>query len=79
MKTAIQKMIDKWESELGSYIPNAPIYKAFIEEAKTFLEEEKQQIIDAYIQGFCHCEYEGVMDTEKYYISTFETNKETLK
>lgn len=41
MKTPLAELIEKWESEIGSYIPNAPIYKAFIEEAKTFLEKEK--------------------------------------
>jgi spore coat polysaccharide biosynthesis predicted glycosyltransferase SpsG len=44
-KTALQELIDKWETEKGSYIPNAPIYSAFIEEAKTFLEKEKNQLI----------------------------------
>ena len=44
----ITELIEKWESEMGSYIPNAPIYKAFIEEAKTFLEKEKPQISNAY-------------------------------
>jgi hypothetical protein len=48
MKTALTKLIEKWESEMGSYIPNAPIYKAFIEEAKIFLEKEKTQIATAY-------------------------------
>ena len=38
MKTALTQLIEKWESELGSYIPIAPIYKAFIAEAKEFLE-----------------------------------------
>lgn len=51
MKTALTELIEKWESEMGSYIPNAPIYKAFIEEAKTFLEKEKQQISNAYENG----------------------------
>jgi hypothetical protein len=51
MKTALTGLIEKWESETGSYIPNAPIYKAFIEEAKTFLEKEKQQISNAYEKG----------------------------
>lgn len=51
MKTALTELIEKWESERGSYIPNAPIYKAFIEEAKTFLEKEKQQILNAYENG----------------------------
>lgn len=51
MKTALKELIEKWESEVGSYIPNASIYKAFIEEAKTFLEKEKEQIEDAYTNG----------------------------
>lgn len=51
MKTALQELIDKWESEMGSYIPNGPIYKAFIDEAKSFLEKEKLQISDAYDRG----------------------------
>lgn len=51
MKTALTELIEKWEAELGSYIPHAPIYKAFIEEAKTFLEKEKEQIEDAYANG----------------------------
>lgn len=52
MKTAITELIEKWELEMGSYIPNAPIYKAFIEEAKLKLEKEKQQIIEAYKEGW---------------------------
>ena len=51
--TALQLLINKWETEMGSYIPNAPIYKTFIEEAKTYLILEKKQIIDAYNQGDC--------------------------
>lgn len=51
MKTALTELIEKWESEMGSYIPNAPIYNAFIEEAKTFLDKEKQQISNAYENG----------------------------
>lgn len=51
MKTALTELIEKWEIEMGSYIPNAPIYKDFIEEAKTFLRKEKQQISNAYENG----------------------------
>jgi hypothetical protein len=47
MKTALTELIEKWESEMGGYIPNAPIYKAFIEEAKTFLEKEKTELQDS--------------------------------
>ncbi len=42
MTTALERLIIKWESEMGSYIPNAPIYRAFIEEAKQHLEDEKE-------------------------------------
>lgn len=51
MKTALTELIEKWENETGSYIPNAPIYKAFIAEAKEFLEREKQLIILGWIDG----------------------------
>lgn len=43
MKTELEKLIEKWESEKGSYIPNAPIYQAFIDEAKEALKREKQR------------------------------------
>jgi hypothetical protein len=36
--------------EMGSYIPNAPIYQSFIQEAKC-LEKEKQQIIEAALRS----------------------------
>ena len=42
-----------------------------------FLETEKQQIIDAYIEG--HTTMQGAGCSNTYYTSTFETNKETLK
>jgi len=42
MKSELEKLIDKWETEIGSFIPNAPIYKAFIDEAKDALEREKK-------------------------------------
>lgn len=35
-------------------------------------EKEKDQIENAYIQGFCECDNIGVMDTEKYYKNTFK-------
>jgi hypothetical protein len=74
MKTALQELIEKWENETGSYIPNAPIYKAFINEAKLYLEKEKQQIIDAYHINPKNSIYlnTGI----KYYDSTFSDNHE---
>lgn len=43
----------------------------FKENKEVLLEKEKQQIIDSYLQGFCHCEYEGIIDAQKYYKETF--------
>jgi hypothetical protein len=28
VKTALTELIEKWDSEMGSYIPNAPIYQS---------------------------------------------------
>jgi len=39
-KSELEKLIDKWEIEKGSFIPNAPIYQEFINEAKEALERE---------------------------------------
>jgi hypothetical protein len=50
-KTALTQLIEKWESEMGSYIPNIPIYRAFIEDARNFLEKEEQQIAYSYENG----------------------------
>lgn len=50
--TALEQLIEKWETEIGSFIPNAPIYEAFIKEAKVFVGKQKQQIIDAYKKGY---------------------------
>ena len=63
MKTALTQLIEKWETERGSYIPNAPIYAAFIAEAKEFLEAEKEQMME--VVEFCdaHCD-DGHFDKE---------------
>ena len=78
MKTTLQKLINKWEIETGSYIPNAPIYKAFIEEAKMFLNDEKEQIKESYREGKYHNTI-GNNDfdsDEDYYDSTFGDSNE---
>ena len=82
MKTALTQLIEKWESELGSYIPNAPIYKAFITDAKELLEAEKEQIIDASVQANLRYDTganEPVLlrycnDAEQYYQITFKSD-----
>ena len=42
MKTELEKLIEKWEIEKGSYIPNSPIYQAFIDDAKESLKRESK-------------------------------------
>ena len=57
MKTELAKLIDKWEIEKGSYIPNAPIYQAFIDEAKEALDRESQvnNIVLDYVNNGFYC------------------------
>ena len=81
MKTTLQKLIEKWESETGSYIPNTPIYIAFIKEAKEFLEKEKQQIKRAFVAGYQARSVEDMIggtgnEENEYYNSTFSDNTE---
>tara|TARA_R110000822_G_scaffold301517_2_gene425381 strand:+ start:943 stop:1179 length:237 start_codon:yes stop_codon:yes gene_type:complete len=67
MKTELAKLIDKWETEKGSYIPNAPIYQAFIDEAKEALERESKVnnvVLPAVIK--CECKYnQGIISVCK--------------
>lgn len=72
MKTALTQLIEKWEIEIGSYIPNTPIYAAFITEAKEFLEAEREQIKSAYGAGAMDASYDfDNVDSEKYYQQTY--------
>lgn len=72
MKTALTELIEIWESEYGSYIPNAPIYKAFIDEAKSFLEKEKEQIYEAFVAGSERGCGDVPFNCEQYYSQTFK-------
>lgn len=70
MKTAIDWLIEQTRTPEWHSLKRGEI----IEQAK---ETEKQQIIDAYIEGYSAPENIG--DYDKYYNETFTTNKETLK
>ena len=75
MKTALTQLIEKWETERGSYIPNAPIYAAFIVEAKELLKAEKEQIIEAYNAGAMDACYDfDDIDANEYYLQTFKSD-----
>jgi hypothetical protein len=68
MKTALNEFIEYLEG-IKVQRDNIPIY--VITTAKNYLQAEKQQIIDAYAQGFIESE---IMDkgAEQYYNETFE-------
>lgn len=76
MKTALTQLIEKWETERGSYIPNAPIYAAFIAEAKELLEAEKEQIMEAYRIGKYGIEFgKEFLDSDDYFTQTFKSEQ----
>lgn len=46
--TTLQILISNWTTEIENNSFNSPIYKCFINEAESFLEKEKQQIVTAF-------------------------------
>ena len=82
MKTPIQELIDKWKQEKGSYIPNAPIFQEFINDAKEMLEKEKEVIIETSINSYTagYLDNQAKVDDsmnfpEQYYNETFNTKE----
>jgi hypothetical protein len=71
MKTPLTELIEKWESEMGSYIPNAPIYREFILDAKNFLEKEKEFVVltQKELEDIC-----GEFFDKGYYASLYSTD-----
>jgi hypothetical protein len=65
-QTAVEWLI---ETHFGSIENCTPDFRNKIEQAK---EMEKQQIIDAYIEGYSAPENLG--DSEQYYNETFKNN-----
>lgn len=69
--TALQELIDKWKV-IGDKI-ELTTFRGVIREAESFLEKEKQQIIDAYENGVTEeqrrCAYEN---GQEYYKETYE-------
>jgi len=51
MKTVLTQLIEMWENEIKNIPLNEAIYRPFINDAKSLLEEEKDQLISfAYAQ-----------------------------
>lgn len=53
-KTALQKLIEKWETFKPKGTPHESVWNAFIDDAKKSLPAEREQIEDAYVKGFQH-------------------------
>ena len=68
MKTAMQELIDELES-INSY----PMMPLIIRLMKDKLDKEKEQIIDAYINGYTS--YDSEMSGFEYYTQTHNKNK----
>ena len=75
MKTVVMQILEELKEYGFSYSE---------EREKLILETEKQQIIDARVDGVAKSltlkiDAVDLKLSEQYYTSTFETNKETLK
>jgi hypothetical protein len=73
MKTAVQELVEEMEQSPLMFAPALALIKE-----KNFLEKEKEQIMDAWENGW---ENDSVRDDEvesaatKYYNETFNTNE----
>jgi hypothetical protein len=67
MKTAIEQLQEMVESKLT--MPMGLSFKELFEQAKAI---EKQQIIDAYQEGFNNAYFNNPLSKEQYYNETFK-------
>jgi hypothetical protein len=76
MKTVLEQLIDKWESEKGRLMNF--ISDAFINDAKQMLAKEREGIIEAFVSGDrsdCTSEQNSYDFANKYYDETYNDNK----
>ena len=82
MKTALTELLEDLNSMKNSEvlgIAKDAIHECIIA-TTSYLQTEKQQIIDAWIDGDARiCQTKSIPNAQDYYTSTFTTNKETLK
>lgn len=79
-QTAMQELIEKLEVEINFINDKDSMEDKFYRQGLRFanricnelLEKEKDQIENAYIQGFVHFEKTGVIDVDNYYNETFK-------
>jgi hypothetical protein len=76
MKTAMQQHIEWLKATLDICKENAPTLvnciNLCLSDAESRLEMEKQQIENAYLQGFAECDTHGIMSLDKYFNETFK-------
>ena len=72
MKTPMQKLFSQLEIEYPNlFNTNTLEGRKFINDYYKFFELEKQQIIDAYQQGFNNAYFNNPLSKEQYYNETF--------
>ena len=75
-QTAVKELgiaFREWQKDWDSFEKrrkDQPI--SFDDFIKPFLEKEKQQIMQAYVQGFSECDNAGICGPKKYYSETYE-------
>jgi hypothetical protein len=67
-QTAVEWLIEQIENQRETGNTDLRTTLHFCDKAK---EMEKEQIENAYIQGFAECDSTGIMDVEQYYNQTF--------
>ena len=74
MKTALTQLIDDIGNREYNYLDGKLLYFAnsILEKAKELLEAEKEQIKEAYADGFWSLKYES---PEEYYTKTFKSDE----
>jgi hypothetical protein len=73
MKTAMQELFSQLEIEHPNlFNTNTLEGRKFINDYYKFFEMEKEQIIDAYQQGFNNAYFSNPLSKEQYYNETFK-------
>ena len=77
MKTALTQLIDDIGNREYNYLDGKLLYFAnsILEKAKELLEAEKEQIKEAYADGFWSLKCNGDDSPEEYYTRTFKSDE----
>lgn len=70
--TPLQKLIKKWKSERDVQMPTSPVFNHFINEAKKYLEDEREVIMHAFEQGWHSASETDSPESADYYNLNFD-------